>query len=45
MRAGFAQFTAFAQDVEDNKIFQRTKLTMPVLLPAVRNGNYTSTWM
>jgi pimeloyl-ACP methyl ester carboxylesterase/uncharacterized RmlC-like cupin family protein len=31
MRAGFAQFTAFSQDVEDNKIFQRTKLTMPVL--------------
>jgi pimeloyl-ACP methyl ester carboxylesterase len=31
MRAGFAQFTAFAQDVEDNKIFQQTKLTMPVL--------------
>ncbi len=31
MRAGFAQFTAFSQDVEDNKVFQRTKLTMPVL--------------
>jgi pimeloyl-ACP methyl ester carboxylesterase len=31
MRAGFAQFAAFQQDVEDNKIFQRTKLTMPVL--------------
>jgi pimeloyl-ACP methyl ester carboxylesterase len=31
MRAGFAQFTAFSQDVQDNKIFQRTKLTMPVL--------------
>jgi pimeloyl-ACP methyl ester carboxylesterase/uncharacterized RmlC-like cupin family protein len=31
MRAGFAQFTAFAQDEQDNKIFQRTKLTMPVL--------------
>jgi pimeloyl-ACP methyl ester carboxylesterase len=31
MRAGFAQFAAFSQDVEDNKIFQRTKLTMPVL--------------
>lgn len=31
MRAGFAQFTAFSQDVEDNTIFQRTKLTMPVL--------------
>lgn len=31
MRAGFAQFAAFAQDVEDNKVFQRTKLTMPVL--------------
>jgi pimeloyl-ACP methyl ester carboxylesterase len=31
MRAGFAQFNAFAQDAEDNKTFQRTKLTMPVL--------------
>ena len=31
MRAGFAQFAAFSQDVEDNKIYQRTKLTMPVL--------------
>jgi len=31
MRAGFAQFTAFAQDAEDNKIFEQTKLTMPVL--------------
>jgi pimeloyl-ACP methyl ester carboxylesterase len=31
MRAGFAQFTAFAHDAEDNKIFQQTKLTMPVL--------------
>jgi pimeloyl-ACP methyl ester carboxylesterase len=31
MRAGFAQFTAFAQDAEDNKMFQRTKLSMPVL--------------
>jgi pimeloyl-ACP methyl ester carboxylesterase len=31
MRAGFAQFTAFAQDAEDNKIFQQAKLTMPVL--------------
>jgi pimeloyl-ACP methyl ester carboxylesterase len=31
MRAGFAQFTAFVQDVEDNKIFQQTKLTMPIL--------------
>jgi len=31
MSAGFAQFTAFSQDVEDNKVFQRTKLTMPVL--------------
>jgi hypothetical protein len=31
MRAGFAQFTAFSQDVEDNKVFQRTKLTMSVL--------------
>jgi pimeloyl-ACP methyl ester carboxylesterase len=31
MRAGFAHFKAFAQDVEDNKTFARTKLTMPVL--------------
>jgi len=31
MRAGFAQFTAFAQDVQDNKTFQQTKLTIPVL--------------
>jgi len=31
MRAGFAHFKAFSQDVEDNKVFQRTKLTMPVL--------------
>ena len=31
MRAGFAQFTAFAQDARDNEIFQQTKLTVPVL--------------
>jgi pimeloyl-ACP methyl ester carboxylesterase len=31
MRAGFAHFKAFSQDVEDNKVFARTKLTMPVL--------------
>jgi pimeloyl-ACP methyl ester carboxylesterase len=31
MRAGFAHFKAFSQDVEDNKVFQQTKLTMPVL--------------
>jgi hypothetical protein len=31
MRSGFAQFTAFSQDAQDNKIFQRTPLTMPVL--------------
>ena len=31
MRAGFAQFTAFSQDAKDNKIFEETKLTMPVL--------------
>jgi pimeloyl-ACP methyl ester carboxylesterase len=31
MRAGFAQFTAFSQDVKNNQIFQQTKLTMPVL--------------
>jgi hypothetical protein len=31
MRAGFAQFAAFAKDAEDNKKYQQTKLTMPVL--------------
>ncbi len=31
MRAGFAHFKAFSQDAEDNKVFQRTKLPMPVL--------------
>jgi pimeloyl-ACP methyl ester carboxylesterase/quercetin dioxygenase-like cupin family protein len=31
MRAGFAQFAAFPQDAKDNKIFEQTKLTMPVL--------------
>jgi pimeloyl-ACP methyl ester carboxylesterase len=31
MRAGFAQFAAFPQDVVDNKVFLRTKLAMPVL--------------
>jgi len=31
MRAGFAQFAAFSQDAEDNRVFQRAKLTMPVL--------------
>src|SRR5258708_21906324 len=31
MRAGFAQFTAFSQDAKDNKAFEQTKLTMPVL--------------
>ena len=31
MRAGFAQFTAFAQDAKDNEIFEQVKLTMPVL--------------
>jgi pimeloyl-ACP methyl ester carboxylesterase len=31
MRAGFAQFAAFAQDAKDNKIFEQTKLTMPVM--------------
>src|ERR1700688_1097703 len=29
--AGFAQFTAFSQDAKDNKIFEQTKLTMPVM--------------
>ena len=31
MRAGFAQFTTFSQDAKDNKIFEQTKLPMPVL--------------
>ena len=31
MRAGFAHFGAFSQDAEDNRVFQRTRLTMPVL--------------
>ena len=31
MRAGFAQFTAFFQDAKDNEVFERVKLTMPVL--------------
>src|SRR5580692_3261820 len=31
MRAGFAQFAAFFQDAKDDKIFEQTKLTMPVL--------------
>jgi len=31
MHSAFAQFAAFTQDEEDNKVTQRTKLTMPVL--------------
>jgi pimeloyl-ACP methyl ester carboxylesterase len=31
MRAGFAQFAAFSEDAKDNTIFERVKLTMPVL--------------
>src|SRR5207248_1604102 len=31
MRAGFAQFTAFSQDAKDNEVFERVKLTIPVL--------------
>jgi pimeloyl-ACP methyl ester carboxylesterase/uncharacterized RmlC-like cupin family protein len=31
MRAGFAQFTAFSQDAKDNKVFEQTKLRMPVM--------------
>jgi pimeloyl-ACP methyl ester carboxylesterase len=31
MKAGFAQFAAFSQDAKDNQVFQKTKLTMPVL--------------
>jgi pimeloyl-ACP methyl ester carboxylesterase len=31
MRAGFAQFAAFSQDAKDNKVFEQTKLPMPVM--------------
>lgn len=31
MRAGFAQFAAFSTDAADNRVFERVKLTMPVL--------------
>jgi pimeloyl-ACP methyl ester carboxylesterase len=31
MRSGFAHFKAFSQDAQDNQVFARTKLTMPVL--------------
>ena len=31
MRAGFAQFSAFSIDAADNRLFERVKLTMPVL--------------
>jgi len=31
MHAGFEHFKAFSQDAEDNKVFARTKLSMPVL--------------
>jgi len=31
MRAGFAQFAAFSQDAKDNKVFEQTKLIMPVM--------------
>jgi hypothetical protein len=31
MRAGFAQFAAFSQDAKDNKVFEQTKLTIPVM--------------
>jgi pimeloyl-ACP methyl ester carboxylesterase len=31
MRAGFAQFTAFSNDAADNEVFERVKLTIPVL--------------
>ena len=31
MHSGFAQFAAFSKDAEDNKVSQRTRLTMPVL--------------
>jgi pimeloyl-ACP methyl ester carboxylesterase len=31
MRAGFAQFAAFSRDAKDNKVFEQTKLTMPVM--------------
>lgn len=31
MRSGFAQFQAFTKDAEDNRVFLKEKLTMPVL--------------
>src|SRR2546429_6061555 len=31
MRAGFAQFAAFSQDAKDNRVFEETQLTMPVM--------------
>ena len=31
LRAGFALYRAFWEDAEDNKVFAKTKLTMPVL--------------
>jgi pimeloyl-ACP methyl ester carboxylesterase len=31
MHAAFNQFAAFAQDAKDNKVFEQTKLTMPIL--------------
>src|SRR5207245_6302599 len=31
MRAGFAQFAAFSLDAKDNKVFEQTKLMMPVM--------------
>ena len=31
MHSAFSQFAAFSQDAEDNKLTQKTKLTMPVL--------------
>src|SRR6201996_2216378 len=31
MQAGFEHFKAFSQDADDNKVFARTKLPMPVL--------------
>lgn len=31
MHSAFSQFAAFSQDARDNKEFEKTKLTMPVL--------------
>src|SRR6266852_415803 len=38
MRAGFAQFAAFSLDAKDNKVFEQTKLTMPVMAVSVEKS-------